>query len=133
MIYFIIIALSAFFITLTLGVNKKRRLGHLERSLGMSLFLVRLPRYESSEKEEVGNFREMIAKVEQLYANFLSVDKGVGKIQGFFKGYPRVAFEIASELGGSDISFYIAVPEELEGALINIFKVYRSSLGENIR
>ncbi len=117
MIYFIIIALSAFFITLTLGVNKKRRLGHLERSLGMSLFLVRLPRYESSEKEEAGNFREMIAKVEQLYANFLSVDKGVGKIQGFFKGYPRVAFEIASELGGSDISFYIAVPEELEGAL----------------
>jgi hypothetical protein len=80
-------------------INKR----NLLKSLDMSLFLIRLPRYEKEwEKEEVV---KMIGRMEQIYANFLSLKKS------------RVVFEISSELGGSDISFYIAIPNQLESSL----------------
>ena len=98
-------------------ILRKRRLGHLERSLEMSLFLIRLPRYKVDEKGEEGDVKKIIAKIEQFYANFLNIDRGRGILKKFFQGLPRVAFEIASEQGGSDISFYIAVPSEYENSL----------------
>ncbi len=96
-------------------ILRKRKLGHLKRSLEMSLFLVRLPRYES--EGEKGEIKEMIARIEQFYANFINLDRGTGPIKRFFQGSPRVAFEIASELGGNDISFYVGVPSEYEEAI----------------
>jgi len=93
---------------------KKRRQKRLLSSLKMSVFLVRLPRYE--KKEEMKDIKSLIAMMEQVYANFLSLPR-YGVLKRFFYGTPRVAFEIASETGGSDISFYVAVPVEIEGAL----------------
>ena len=98
-------------------ISRKRKLGHLKHSLEMSLFLVRLPRYESSEDGDAADFKKMISKIEQLFSNFLRIDHETTPLKSFFQGRPRIAFEIASELGGSDISFYIAVPTDLEGAL----------------
>lgn len=111
MIYILFILLVSIFLIV---VIKKRSTGHLKHSFEMSLFLVRLPRYESQEK---GDEKIAIAKVEQFYSNFLYINKGSGFLKRFFFGTPRVAFEIASELGGSDISFYIAIPLEYETAL----------------
>jgi len=112
MIYIAIIALLILFSLIV--IIKKRNMGHLRRSFEMSLFLVRLPRYESKENVDE---KVAIAKTEQFYSNFLYINKGGGFLKRFFSGDPRVAFEIASELGGSDISFYIAVPLEYENAL----------------
>ncbi len=39
-------------------ILRKRRLGHLERSLEMSLFLIRLPRYKVDEKGEEGDVKK---------------------------------------------------------------------------
>lgn len=111
MIYILFILLVLIFLII---IIKKRSTGHLKHSFEMSLFLVRLPRYESQEK---GDEKIAIAKVEQFYSNFLYINKGSGFLKRFFFGTPRVAFEIASELGGSDISFYIAIPLEYETAL----------------
>ncbi|MDD4062646.1 MAG: DUF87 domain-containing protein, partial [Candidatus Pacebacteria bacterium] len=111
MIYILLILLILISLII---VIKKRNTGHLRRSFEMSLFLVRLPRYESQENVDE---KVVIAKVEQFYSNFLYINKGSGFLKKFFSGTPRVAFEIASELGGSDISFYVAVPLEYENAL----------------
>lgn len=98
-------------------ILRKRKLGHLKRSLEMSLFLIRLPRYETNEKGEGGEVKNMIARIEQFYANFIDIDRQTGILKRFFQGLPRVTFEIASELGGNDISFYIAIPLEYESSL----------------
>lgn len=110
------IGIPAVLLLLTL-VLRKRRLGHLKRSLEMSLFLIRLPRYETNEKGEGGEVKNMIARVEQFYANFIDIDRGTGIWKRFFQGLPKVTLEIASELGGNDISFYVAVPSEYESSL----------------
>jgi hypothetical protein len=77
----------------------------------MVLFLVRLPRYE--KKEGKPDIKSLIGKVEQFYSNFLYLKKP-NIFQRFFYGLPRVALEIASEVGGTDICFYVAVPRYLE-------------------
>ena len=95
---------------------KKRKITQLEKSLGMVLFLVKMPKYEKKEEKEKQDIKAVIGMMEQIYSNFLYLEKPKF-IKGFLAGSPRVALEIASEVGGSDISFYIAVPTEMETSL----------------
>jgi len=92
--------------------GKERVLG----SLDMTLFLVMMPKYEL-KKEELMQKEEksLIGQMEQIFANFLYLKKP-GFFQRLFQAPPRIALEIASEIGGTDISFYVAVPRYLETA-----------------
>ncbi len=131
-----IFILFFFVFLLTFLIIRKRKKGHLERSLDMSLFLIRLPKYENKEKETMNRREEervMISKMEQIYSNFLYLDKGESFLDKFFKGYKRVVFEIASEVGQGDISFYIAVSSAYENSLNKYIQgVYPGAVIEKI-
>ena len=119
-IFFFFIGLFFFF----KWQNKK----HILESLGMSLFLVKMPKYEKKEEKEKQDIKSLIGMVEQIYSNFLRLPQ-----KGFFSAKPRVALEIASEIGGEDISFYIAVPVKMESNLEKIIQgVYGGAIIEKI-
>ena len=61
----------------------------------------------------------MIAQMEQVFSNFLYLKK-----PRIFQEPPSCAFEIASQIGSSDISFYVAVPKYLESNTINIISFW---------
>lgn len=113
------IPLIVFIIALGLAIffyRRSKRKEDLFESINISLFLVLMPKYDLKDDELVKKEeKQLIAYMEQVYANFLSLHES-----NFFKriiyGEPRVALEIASETGGSDISFYVAVPRYLGGA-----------------
>jgi len=106
------------------------------RSLDMSLFLVKLPRYEKEESEKMNRKqeeKELISVMEQFYSNFLYLDKGEGFFKRFFGGVPRVIFEIASETGYGDISFYVAVPSHYENSINKYIQgVYPGAVVEKV-
>ncbi len=88
--------------------EKKSVFGGLESVL----FLVMMPKNEpkkegETEKEE----KVLIAQMEQVLANFLYLKK-----PKVFQDAPSVSLEIASQIGGTDISFYVCVPKYLETA-----------------
>lgn len=94
----------------------KRRSSRIRSSLGMSLFLVRMPRYEKSEGEAPRSsdfFKQLIGKASQLYSAFSHL-KAKSFIDVFLYGYPRVVFEIASPSSEEEIGFYMAVPKNIE-------------------
>src|SRR3990167_1048863 len=103
---FLLIVL-AFVIVLNSESNEKKSVfGGLE----MVLFLVMMPKNLSKkEGEERKEEKITIAQMEQVFSNFLYLKK-----PGLFQSPPCIAFEIASQIGGSDISFYVAVPKYLE-------------------
>jgi len=104
-----IVALGSFAFVLF----RMRRKEEILSSLGMSLFLVMMPRHElKKEGEDKEEEKVLISQMEQIYSNFLNLKK-----KGLISNLPRIAFEIASQIGGSDISFYVAVPKNLESAL----------------
>ena len=111
----IILILIMFGVLIFLFLRKRER-GHVLGALDMSLFLVTMPKYRL-KKEEMKERDEkvLIGQMEQIFTNFLILRK-----QGFFErmihGTPRIALEIASQLGGTDISFYVAIPKLLETA-----------------
>ncbi len=115
---------------------RKRRKGHLARSFDMSLFLVKLPRYENQEngnpnrKQEE---RELISVMEQFYSNFLYLDKGETFFKRLLEGVPRVVFEIASETGYGDISFYVGIPSQYENSINKYIQgVYPGAVVEKV-
>lgn len=129
---FIAVFLIVFFIILFFVLKKKRK-NTLERSLALTLFSVKLPRYENVGKDKKEEERKMISMMEQFYSNFLSLEKGEGFLKKFFYGSPRIALEIASEIGQGDISFYIAVPSEYEGSLNKYIQgVYSGAVVEKV-
>lgn len=97
-------------------IDKKRKFGQLTKSLDMALFLIRLPKYEKKEEKEKQDIKVVIGIMEQIYTLFLYLEKP-SFIKGLISGSSRIALEIASETGGSDISFYAAVPTDLETTL----------------
>lgn len=84
----------------------------LMNGLDKVLFLVMMPKNDS-KNEEVAQKEEkiLISQMEQVFANFLYLKKAKA-----FQEPPSVSFEIASQIGGTDISFYVAVPKYLETA-----------------
>jgi hypothetical protein len=113
-------------------IAKKRKIDRLTKSLNMVLFLVKMPKYEKKEEKEKQDIKSMIGMMEQIYSNFLYLEKP-NIIKRFFQGQPRIALEIASEVGGSDISFYVAVHTELETSLEEYIQgVYPGAVLEKI-
>jgi hypothetical protein len=115
----IVIPVISLFLTIIalFFIFKKRKKNTLDRSLYMSLFLVKLPRYDKGGEDKKEEEKKLISRMEQFYSNFIYLDKGESSITRFFYGFPRITLEIASEIGQGDISFYIAVPTEYENSL----------------
>ncbi len=94
-------------------ILKKRRKEKLKQGLDMSLFLIRLPKYEERSKDlSIAEIRSLIGKMEQFYSNFLYLKKN-----GIFGKPPEITFELSSQVGGSDISFFVAVPDRIKDSL----------------
>lgn len=92
--------------------SRGKQKGQILGSFDMTLFLVRMPKYETKKEEGMPkDEKSLIGQMEQIYTNFIYL-----KQSGIFKEPPRVAFEIASQIGGTDISFYVAVPKSIENA-----------------
>jgi len=109
---FLLIVL-AFIITLNIETQEKKS---IFGGLDMVLFLVMMPKYSfSKEGDKQKEEKKIIAQMEQFFANFLYLKK-----TKIFQAPPCCAFEIASQIGGSDISFYVAVPTYLE----SVFEKY---------
>jgi hypothetical protein len=113
LILLFLLIILAFIMVLNAETNEKNSVfGGLE----MILFLVMMPKYSpKKEGEEVKEQKMMIAQMEQVLANFLYLKK-----PKTFQNPPSCAFEIASQIGSSDISFYVAVPKYLE----SVFEKY---------
>jgi hypothetical protein len=108
-----LLIVMAFVMVLNAEANEKNSVfGGLE----MILFLITMPKY-SPKKEGEGAKEEknVISQMEQVFANFLYLKK-----PSPFQAPPCCAFEIASQIGSSDISFYVAVPKYLE----SVFEKY---------
>ena len=108
-----LLIVMAFVMVLNAETNEKNSVfGGLE----MVLFLVMMPKYTpKKEGEQQKEEKMMIAQMEQVFANFLYLKK-----PGMFQSEPCCAFEIASQIGSSDISFYVGVPKYLE----SVFEKY---------
>src|SRR3989344_3962717 len=104
-----ILVLVGFVIALRFEINKKSSIfGGLETVL----FLVMMPKNNLNQddlmkKEE----KVLISQMEQIFANFLYLKK-----TKLFQEPPSVAFEIASQIGGTDISFFVCAPKYLDTA-----------------
>ena len=98
-------------IVLLIFLFRKRKKARIMESLGMTLYLIRMPKYEKIPEGK--DVKTLIARMEQIYAIFLYLKKRKF-IKKFLYGSQRVALEIASQLGRNDISFYVAVPTTLE-------------------
>ena len=101
-----VLMIFGFIIALNSESNEKKSIfGGLETVL----FLVMMPKNNfkkdgSTQDEE----KVIISQMEQIFTNFLYLKKAK-----MFQPAPSVAFEIASQLGSSDISFYVSVPKYL--------------------
>ena len=113
LILFFLIIVLAFIMVLNAETNEKNSVfGGLE----MVLFLVMMPKNQvKKEGEGTKEEKNIISQMEQVFANFLYLKK-----PKIFQTPPCCAFEIASQIGGSDISFYVAVPKYLE----SVFEKY---------
>ena len=84
--------------------------------LEAALFLVMMPKNESKQEGEAQKEEKLIiSQMEQVLANFLYLKK-----PAWFGSPPSIALEIASQIGSSDISFYVCVPKYLE----SVFEKY---------
>ncbi len=88
--------------------EKKSVFGGLESVL----FLVMMPKNNLKKEDQIQKEEKvLISQMEQVLANFLYIKK-----PKLFQEAPSVALEIASQVGGTDISFYVCVPKYLETA-----------------
>jgi hypothetical protein len=108
-----LLIVMAFVITLNAESNEKSSVfGGLE----MVLFLVMMPKNPpKKEGEQQKEEKLLISQMEQVFSNFLFLKK-----PKMFQDPACCAFEIASQIGSSDISFYVAVPKYLE----SVFEKY---------
>ncbi len=105
----LLLTLVGFFIAL---FSEKQEKSSVFGSLETVLFLVIMPKNEPKDSGQAAQEEKIIiAQMEQIFANFLYLKKA-----GMFEEPPSIALEIASETGGTDISFYVCVPKYLETA-----------------
>lgn len=108
-IYAVILVIIVIAGLVALGQFRTR--GSIARALGMSLFLVTLPR-STDEAGKQKSDKELIAVMEQLYASLSNIHaKGWNR---FLYGEPYVALEMSVHHVGEEIHFYIAVPRSYE-------------------
>jgi hypothetical protein len=109
LLFVLVLAIVGFFVALKSEINQKAVLfGGLEKVL----FLVMMPKSNLKDEDLMKKEEKaIISQMEQIFANFLYLKK-----PKMFQEAPSVAFEIASQIGGTDISFYVAVPKYLETA-----------------
>lgn len=115
-LYILVTIFLILLVVLSIAIYLSSRRTKLRSSLGMTLFLVKMPRYEKKEEEaqkQADFFKPLIGKASQLYAAFSHL-----RVKSFIDillyGYPRVAFEISSPSNEEEIGFYIAVPKSIE-------------------
>ncbi|MDO8529969.1 MAG: type IV secretion system DNA-binding domain-containing protein [bacterium] len=96
-------------IALALSFEKSQK-DSIFGGLETTLFLVMMPKNDAKKE---GQSREeeksLISQMEQVFANFLYMKKPKA-----LASMPAITLEIASQIGGSDISFYVCVPKFLE-------------------
>ena len=130
-----VVIVLAILIVVNFLLSGKKKVRRLADSLNMDLFLVKMPRYEKKEeREKQQDIKAIIEGMEQIYAHFLYMKKP-SFFERAFLGLkpPRVVLEIASAVGGEDISFYIAVPAYLSSsAEKSIQGVYPDAIVEKI-
>ncbi|MFA5013133.1 MAG: DUF87 domain-containing protein [Candidatus Paceibacterota bacterium] len=116
MFYIALISGTLLLIVIIIGFFSKRRSARVRASLDMTLFSIKLPKYETKAESDKTDTKALIGKMEQVFSNFLYL-KESNFLNNVFGHRPRAVLEIASELGGSDISFYVAVPNTYATAL----------------
>lgn len=98
---------------ITIGGLKTK--GQIQRSLNMTLFLVRIPRETKGSGEDSSRSqaeKESISIAEQMFSSFSSMhSKGWNK---FLYGEPYLALEIAVHHVGEETHFYLASPKSSE-------------------
>lgn len=109
LIFIFLLIVLAFVLVLKAETKEKNS---LFSGLETALFLVMMPKNDFKkddlmQKEE----KVLISQMEQVFANFLYLKK-----TKIFQEPPSIAFEIASQIGGTDISFYVCVPKYLDTA-----------------
>lgn len=94
-------------------VGSLRTKGSIARALGMSLFLISVPRESSSgSNQNQRSEKDIISVMEQLYSSFTGLHaKGWNK---FIYGEPYISLEISVHHIGEEIHFYMAVPRSYE-------------------
>ncbi len=114
-LFLILLLITVFTVFFFWGFQKKEK-GYVSKSLDKTLFLIMMPRYDSVKKEiSQEEEKKIIGQMEQIYANFLHFKKP-SFFQRILHDPFSITLEIASQVGGSDISFYVAVPRPLETA-----------------
>ncbi len=96
-------------VALALSFEKSQKdsiFGGLETSLFLVMMPTQAPKKEGQVQEEE---KSLISQMEQVFANFLYIKKPKA-----FGRASAITLEIASQHGGSDISFYVCVPKYLE-------------------
>ncbi|MBI1866427.1 MAG: hypothetical protein HYS02_01525 [Candidatus Staskawiczbacteria bacterium] len=121
-----ILVLAGFFTARLLEINRK---GAILGGLETVLFLVMMPKNDLNKNDSIKKEEKvLISQMEQIFANFLYLKK-----TKMFAGPPSVAFEIASQIGGADISFYVCVPKYLDTAFEKYIQgVYPSAIVEKV-
>jgi len=120
-----VLMVLAFFIAL---YSEKKERSAIFGGLETVLFLVMMPKNDVKKDEAQKEEKLLISQMEQIFANFLYLKK-----PEFLQEPLSVSFEIASQTGGSDISFYVAVPKYLETAFEKYVQgVYPRALVEKV-
>lgn len=111
-----IATLSLFFFIILLFYLGKRNKARILGSMRTVLFEIVMPRYTDKEEKEERKEKELIGEMEQVYSSFYGLPRG-SFWQRIFGAQPSLSLEVASQIGGKDISFYVAVPYGFEDAL----------------
>ncbi len=112
---------------------QKKEKEYVSKSLDMCLFLVTMPKHRLDKKKvERQDEKVIIGRMEQILTNFLHLEE-----PNFFEkimfGSPRIALEIATQVGGKDICFYVAVPTKIKKAFEKYVQgVYERAVVEEI-
>lgn len=123
----VILAAAIIFLSIFSLRTKKRK--NILQSLEMALFSVRIPKYEKKiEGQPATEMKNLIAMMEQIYSSFIALRPNKN-----LKGPVQIVFEIASQQGGSDIEFFVAVPKFLEtGIEKQIQGIYAGAVVEKV-
>ena len=109
LVFILLLIISAFFIVLSSEQSEKKSVFW---GLESVLFLVMMPKNDLKKDDQMQKEEKiLISQMEQVIANFLYLKK-----PSMFQEAPSVSLEIASRVGGTDISFYVCVPKYLETA-----------------